>query len=71
MNSISAFKSRSERIFREANYVVTTITWERAVKVTLHDGSRGYTGRFLATAKGYRPKLMTATWSPTMGLTVR
>lgn len=53
------FKRKAERLFLKQN-PTATVEWIYAKFVTYPTGVKGWSGRFTATAPGYRPSVMLA-----------
>lgn len=70
------FRRRAERLFRQGNPdakdAVLIWTFTSRPFTGRGDGRPGHrTGTFIASAEGYRTRKMLASYSPTMGMSVR
>lgn len=72
MNTPAQFRRAAAAQFRRANPDAgAELTWTRTNRCTYADGSAGFAGTFTAVADNYRTSTVTASWSPTCGLSTR
>lgn len=70
--SLRQFRSSAVKVFKKANPGLQNlqIEWVESLRIVKWaDGSSGFRGSFVATADGYRPTTLYATWCG--GLRVR
>jgi hypothetical protein len=68
----TAFKSKAEKLFLDANPTATITGWVAAPRyVRYPTGVKGIIGKFHVVAEGHAPKVITADWDDVSGWMVK